>query len=148
MTKWIWPKLVNMTKKLTMMNVIFWTWPKLYYFNGHVLWLIFVGVIFRSSSNVKVRWCKNCLVIIKPKFGHIDLIKWTSLLKTFAYLPFFMRKGSMYLWTANSFLSSKYCSKYVWQYYHTHQIFFRFNPSKLFTSYSPEKKPILLLIKE
>ena len=29
MAEWIWPKLVNMTKKLTTMNVNFWTWPKI-----------------------------------------------------------------------------------------------------------------------
>ena len=37
---------------------------------------------FRSSSKNKVRHCENLLVKFKPIFGHLDLVQWTSLLKT------------------------------------------------------------------
>ena len=53
----------------------------LYYFFSHVLRLTFGGVIFRSRSNVEVCRCKVFLVKILPKFGHPDLVKWTSLIK-------------------------------------------------------------------
>ena len=68
MTKWIWLKLVNMTEKLTTMNVNFGTWPKIYFncilialeydshihlYFGQVQKLMFVSVKFRSSSDIK-----------------------------------------------------------------------------------------------
>ena len=57
-----------------------------FYFFNHIHWffsqvqrLMFVGVIFRSHSIVHVHWCEFHSVIFKPIFGHIELVKITSL---------------------------------------------------------------------
>ena len=54
LTEWIWPKFVNMTKKLTMTNINMVNMTEKYIFNiffGHVQRLRFVGVnIFWSCS--------------------------------------------------------------------------------------------------
>ena len=49
-------------------------------FLGQVQWLMFVGVICRSRSNVHVRRCEFHLIIFKPNFGHIESIKIASLI--------------------------------------------------------------------
>ena len=40
---------------------------------------MFDGVIFRSCSNIHVRRSEFHLVIFKPNFGHIELVKITRL---------------------------------------------------------------------
>ena len=37
--------------------------------------LLFIGVIFWSSSNIKVHQCKDFSVTIQSKFGHLDSVK-------------------------------------------------------------------------
>ena len=90
---WTWPKnwqqrtlTLNMTETIisiiTTTNINGWIWPKIIYFfqsNSSIyIILMFVGVIFWSSSIVKVHWCED-FSVTSPKFGHIDLVRWFSL---------------------------------------------------------------------
>ena len=63
---------------------------------GQVRKLMFVGVKFRSCSNINVCQHEICLIKFKPIFGHIDSVKWTSLLLSVIHKPFLlMHIGSL-----------------------------------------------------
>ena len=58
---------------------------------GHVQPFIDVGVIFRSSSNIHVCRCELFLVIFELIFGHIDLVKITSLITIVTFFVQFFK---------------------------------------------------------
>ena len=53
---------------------------------GQVQSFTFVGVSFRSRSNVKVHRCQIFRVKFWPIFSHIDLVQWTSLKTLYLFL--------------------------------------------------------------
>ena len=87
------PKFLNMTEKFTPTNINIRKWPKKILkqqrtltcnFRSIFFWScskVLVSVNFQPCSKVKVRRCKYFLVIIWPKFGHLDSVMWTSLIK-------------------------------------------------------------------